>query len=35
MDDVLPEIVMQRLDAAPLPDEASALLLAALDGDRV
>lgn len=34
MDDVLLEIVMQRLDTAPLPDEASALLLAALDGDQ-
>lgn len=31
MDDVLLEIVLQRLDAEPLPDEAAGLLLAALD----
>jgi recombinational DNA repair ATPase RecF len=34
MDDMLLEIVMQRLDAVPLPDEASALLLVALDSDQ-
>ena len=33
MDDVLLEIVLQRLDAEPLPDEATGLLLAALDSD--
>jgi energy-coupling factor transporter ATP-binding protein EcfA2 len=33
MDDVLLEIVLQRLDAEPLPDEAAGLLLAALDSD--
>lgn len=33
MDDVLLEIVLQRLDAEPLPDEAADLLLAALDSD--
>lgn len=33
MDDVLLEIVLQRLDAEPLPEEAAGLLLAALDSD--
>lgn len=33
MDDVLLGIVLQRLDAEPLPDEAAGMLLAALDGD--
>ena len=34
MDDVLLGIVLQRLDEEPLPEEASGLLLAALDGDE-
>jgi recombinational DNA repair ATPase RecF len=33
VDDVLLEIVLQRLDSVPLPGEASELLLAALEGD--
>jgi recombinational DNA repair ATPase RecF len=34
VDDVLLEIILQRLDAVPLPREASELLLAALEGDN-
>jgi len=33
MDDALLDVVVQRLEGSPLPDEASDLLLAALDGD--
>jgi hypothetical protein len=33
MDDALLDVVVQRLEELPLPDEASDLLLAALDGD--
>lgn len=33
MDDALLNIVLERLDAKPLPDEAAALLLAACDGE--
>src|ERR1700728_1311516 len=34
MDDLLLEIVIQRLSDVPLPDEPTNLLLAALDGDE-
>jgi hypothetical protein len=34
VDDALLDVVLQRLDQVPLPDQAASLLLAALDGDE-